>query len=214
MESSAAVREEYDRLAEDYDRRWSRYVEETLRAVLDSVRFRGDERVLDVACGTGELQRRLLERWPALSLVGCDLSEGMLRQASAKDSGGRVTWINSDAARIPFVDESFDAVICANSFHYFRAPGECLREGRRVLRSVGRLILVDWCDDYVSCKVCSAWLRWTDPAIHRTYSLRECRSLLTSAGFEIEEAHRFRVGWIWGMMRLVGRPGVGKDYRA
>jgi hypothetical protein len=74
-----------------------------------------------------------------------------------------------------------------------------------VLRPGGRLVLVDWCDDYVSCKACSLWLRWTDPAFYRTYSLRECSDLVAAAGFETERAERFRVGWLWGLMTIVAR---------
>lgn len=203
-DDGAAVRQEYDRLAGEYDRRWQRYVDETLRAVTDSIAFRGDERVLDVACGTGELERRLLQRWPGPSLIGCDASAGMLAQAESKSIAGDVAWIQADATALPFHDASFDAVICANSFHYFRAPERSLAEMRRVLSAGGRLVLVDWCDDYLSCRACSIWLRWTDPAFYQTYSLAACRSLVESNGFEVQDAQRFRVGWIWGMMRVTG----------
>ena len=117
---------------------------------------------------------------------------------------GEVAWIQADATALPFPDESFDAVVCANSFHYFRAPEQSLAEMRRVLRSGGWLLLVDWCDDYLSCRACSLWLRWTDPAFYQTYSLADFRSLVESSGFEIQDAQRFRAGLIWGMMRVSG----------
>ena len=203
-DDSTAVRQEYDRLAGEYDERWQRYVEDTLRAVTEAIAVRGDERVLDVACGTGELEWRLLQRWPGLSLTGCDLSVGMLAQARTKPITGDVAWVQADATALPFPDASFDIVICANSFHYFRAPQQSLAEMRRALRPGGRLVLVDWCDDYLSCRACSLWLRWTDPAFHQTYSLAEFRSLIESSGFEVQDAQRFRVGLIWGMMRVTG----------
>jgi ubiquinone/menaquinone biosynthesis C-methylase UbiE len=199
-----AVRQEYDRLAASYDRRWRTYVEATLQAVVEGLDFQGHERVLDLACGTGELERRLLARWPSLGVVASDLSLGMLRQAAGKQ-GDRASWVQAEAARLPFADHSFDYAICANSFHYFRSPREALRECHRVLRPQGCLVLVDWCDDYLSCKLCSLWLRVTDPAFHETYTLRNCRALLERCGFEIVRADRFRVQWIWGMMRLVCR---------
>ena len=90
VQSSAAepARRSYDRLAPEYDRRWQFYVDATLQAVMRTAHFEGTERVLDLACGTGALEIRLLERWPELRIVGADVSLGMLRQATAKDHGG------------------------------------------------------------------------------------------------------------------------------
>ena len=76
---------------------------------------------------------------------------------------------------------------------------------RRVLRPGGTLLLVDWCDDYLSCKLCSYWLRIVDSAFYRTYSLRSCEALLGEAGLEVLSAERFRISWLWGLMRLIGR---------
>jgi ubiquinone/menaquinone biosynthesis C-methylase UbiE len=197
---------EYDRLAPVYDRRWQGYVADTLRGVLEVVHCRGDERVLDVACGTGELGRRLLARWPALRLVGVDLSLEMLRQAAGKADTAR--WVQADVGRLPFADWSFDWAVCSSSFHYFPSPLAALREVRRTLAPDGRLVLLDWCDDYLSCKLCSLWLRLTDPAFARVYSVRACRSLLEQAGFQILQVDRFRAGWVWGMMRFVCRPAA------
>jgi ubiquinone/menaquinone biosynthesis C-methylase UbiE len=201
----AAVRREYDGLAADYDRRWRTYVDTTLEAVVGSVHLQGQERVLDIACGTGELERLALARWPGLQIVGTDISLGMLRQALTKKLNSNASWVLAAAARLPLQDCCFDYAICANSFHYFCTPLTALQEVHRVLRPNGQFVLVDWCDDYSSCKLCSVWLRLTDPAFSRTYTMRACRSLLEQAGFEVVQADHFRVKWIWGMMRFVCR---------
>ena len=60
------VKQSYDRLAPVYDRRWRSYEDATLHAALDVISCRGAERFLDVACGTGELERLLLARCPGL----------------------------------------------------------------------------------------------------------------------------------------------------
>ena len=155
------------------------------------------------------MERLLLARWPALRVAGTDLSLGMLRQASAKEESRHASWVQAEAARLPFPDDAFDCAICANSFHYFRSPRQALREARRVLRPHGLFVLVDWCDDYLSCKLCALWLRLTDPAFCRAYTVRACRSLLEVSGFDVLHGDHFRVRPIWGMMRFVCRRPPG-----
>jgi len=200
-----AVRREYDRLAKEYDHRWRPYINATLDAVVSAARLSGNERLLDAPSGTGELERRLLERWPDIEIVGTDISRAMLEQAVGKSAACGPMWVQSDVRRLPFPAQSFDYAVCANSFHHFSSPDDSLRELRRVLQPNGTLLLVDWCDDYLVCKLCSLWLRWQDPAFHKAYSLANCESLLRQAGFDVERAIRFRVGLIWGMMSLVCR---------
>ena len=194
------ARQSYEQLAREYDSRWADYIDATMRLVLDGLNLAGQERVLDLACGTGELERRLLERWPRLRITGADLSFNMLVRAQRKLGGA--DFLQAEAGRLPVASGMFDTVICANAFHYFRKPAQSLAEMHRVLRPGGELVMADWCDDYVSCKVCSAWLRWTDPAFFQTYTLAECRGQLEQAGFTVKSAMRQRVGWIWGMMRI------------
>jgi hypothetical protein len=73
------------------------------------------------------------------------------------------------------------------------------------LAQTGTFVLLDWCDDYLMCKLCSFWLRLTDAAFYRTYSAQHCESMLRAAGFEVVRAERFRAGWPWGLMLFVCR---------
>ena len=197
------VKAAYDSLAPTYDRRWRSYIDVSLAKVLSALSLQGNERILDVACGTGELERRLFARWPDLRITGVDLCPNMLAQAQEKHIADDVTWIEGDASSLPVSDSQFDVVICANSFHYFRKPMDCLKEFHRCLALTGRLIVVDWCDDFWTCKLCSLWLRLTDPAFFCTYSLRACQDMLADAGFDVLHSERFKVGWLWGMMMFV-----------
>ena len=128
-----AVRRSYDRLAHQYDRRWSFYVDATLQATLDAVCLDGRERILDLACGTGALEERILCRWPAARCVGVDVSFEMLRQASAKSTVRAKGWCQAECSHLPFQDSAFDLVICSNSFHYVPKPSEVLAQVHRVL---------------------------------------------------------------------------------
>ncbi len=191
----------YARDAEAYDTRWAAYTRGSLDRLVARLAFTGGEDVLDVPCGTGELSRRLLARWPQLRIHGVDLSPEMLRVAAEK-LGDAVPLHAVSAEALPFASAAFDAVVCANSFHYFRAPAQALGEFRRVLRPGGTLTIVDWCDDDWACKVCGWWWRATNPAVRRVYAASQCRQLLEASGFTVERVERFRVGWLWGMMSL------------
>jgi ubiquinone/menaquinone biosynthesis C-methylase UbiE len=200
-----SVRQEYDRLAASYDRRWRDYVDVTLRAVVESTSIQGNERILDIACGTGELERLLLARWPDLQIFGTDISTEMLRRAAGKDENRKASFVRAAASHLPFPDQSFDYAICANSFHYFHSPLKALQEVHRVLRPHGTFVFIDWCDNYLSCKLCGMWLRLTDPAFFRTYTVHASQAMLEKSGFEVMRKDHFRVGWIWGIMRFVCR---------
>jgi ubiquinone/menaquinone biosynthesis C-methylase UbiE len=199
----APVRRSYDALAASYDTRWRHYIDATSALAIEPIAPGARDRVLNIACGTGELERRLRAQRPHVRLVGADLSLNMLRRAASKEL--RADWLTAVASHLPLASCAFDYVLCVNAFHYFRLPAESLAEMRRVLRPGGTMVLVDWCDDYWICKLCSAWLRLTDRAYYRTYTLANCQTLLEQAGFRVIAAKRHRINWLWGLMRIVCR---------
>lgn len=198
-----AVRE-YERLAPVYDSRWRHYVEASVGRTLARIELRPGERVLDVGSGTGALLAALAEREPAAVLSGVDASSAMLARAATK-LGGRASLLEARADELPFEEGSFDLVVSTSVLHHLRRPLEALREWRRVLRTNGRLVVTDWCDDYLACRICDRALRLFSSAHFRTYGLEALRSLLGGAGFEELALERYRISWLWGMMTATAR---------
>jgi ubiquinone/menaquinone biosynthesis C-methylase UbiE/uncharacterized protein YbaR (Trm112 family) len=101
--------------------------------------------VLDVATGTGRLPLALLNNHFRGQILGLDLSRGMLRRAWAKlrPFGEQVCLVWQDAARLPFDDDSFDAVTCLESLEFMPRPGEVLAEMVRVLAPGGVLFVTN-----------------------------------------------------------------------
>jgi hypothetical protein len=78
---------------------------------------------------------------------------------------------------------------------------------RRVLKRGGRLVITDWCDDYLTCRVFDAWLRLVDRPHYRTYGQRACEALLEASRFEAIEVRRYKISWLWGLMTAKARKG-------
>jgi ubiquinone/menaquinone biosynthesis C-methylase UbiE len=108
-------------------------------AVLDELRSHPGRRILDVGCGTGDLTARVRAELGADMVAGCDFSAGMLEQAAARTDA--VQWLQGDAARLPFRDESFDAIVSTEAFHWFPDPNAALRAFHRVLAPGGRVLV-------------------------------------------------------------------------
>jgi ubiquinone/menaquinone biosynthesis C-methylase UbiE len=94
------------------------------------------DHVLDVACGTGIAARTAADIVGTDGrVVGVDLNEAML--AVAARVRPELEWRQGDAARLPFSDGEFDAVLCQMALMFFPDRARALREMRRVVRPGG-----------------------------------------------------------------------------
>ncbi len=114
--------------------------------IVNRVKFREGMRVLEVACGTGIVTRKLRELLPkSATIVATDLSEPMLDFARRNLNGtGGVEWQQADAMALPFADESFDLVVCQFGLMFMPDKLAALSEARRVLAAGGQLLLNTW----------------------------------------------------------------------
>lgn len=122
-----------DVLSLGLDRRWR-------RAVLAAVEARPGERVLDLAAGTGTSSTPFASAGAVT--VPCDFSVGMLRVG--KRARPRLPFVAGDAMRLPFADETFDAVTIAFGLRNVAEPAVALAELRRVTRQGGRVVICEF----------------------------------------------------------------------
>lgn len=173
-----AVRDGYDRLAEEYDAQRSDDPD-----CLDELRDRLPDggRVLDAGCGAGRPVAETLAE--GHDLVGLDFSREQVRMASGRvPSGG---FVQGDMTALPLADESVDGV--AAYYSVIHVPTDehpdVAREFRRVLRPGGHLLLTVGS---------TAWEGsnddWLDTGVEMRWSILgpdESESVLESAGFEV-----------------------------
>ena len=102
-------------------------------------------RVLEVACGTGIVTRRLCAALPGTAtIVASDLNEPMLEQARVRAACCEIEWRQADAQELPFRDESFDVYVCQFGLMFLPDKVQGLREARRVLARGGLLLANVW----------------------------------------------------------------------
>jgi ubiquinone/menaquinone biosynthesis C-methylase UbiE len=102
--------------------------------------------ILDVCCGTGAVITAFANQYPAKSVtVGYDFSRGMLIKVREKSGARPVVLIEGDAARLPFIDESFDVIACSHALYELKKPARqaALKEMKRVIRSDGVVMIME-----------------------------------------------------------------------
>jgi demethylmenaquinone methyltransferase/2-methoxy-6-polyprenyl-1,4-benzoquinol methylase len=133
----------FDRIAPVYDvmnRVMTAGLDVRWRRLAATAAVRDGDRVLDAACGTGDLAIADLERG-AGKVTGLDFSERMLERARRKDS--RIEWVQGDMLALPFADATFDAATVGFGVRNVADLPLALAELRRVLRPGGRLAILE-----------------------------------------------------------------------
>jgi ubiquinone/menaquinone biosynthesis C-methylase UbiE len=136
----------FDRWSVTYDRPGLQLL--AYRPLHDAVLARIDgmepSTVVDLGCGTGQLTQRLIREFPDATMVGLDLSGGMLTAAAGRlrETGGDArALVRADALQLPFASSSVDLVVCTESFHWYPDQARALDELARVLEPGGRLLI-------------------------------------------------------------------------
>lgn len=166
-----------------------------------------DKKVLEIACGTGRFSVMLAAR--GADVVGLDISDAMLSQGREKARGAglseQVEFVRGDAARLPFPDDHFDAVLAMRFFHLIPNPDRYLEEIRRV--TSGQLVF----DTFNSPSTRTIY-NWLLPMGSRLYDDGDVHTMLERTGYELaESSHDFLLPY--GLYRAIPRSVADGLYR-
>ena len=122
------------------------------QALFERYGLSGAIRILDVGCGTGEITRRLAERYPEARVTGVDVLDTSLQIArhGAKALGERIVFEHGDAFQLAYPDASMDLVVCRHVSQSIPDFEVALAEMTRCLKPGGWLHLLS--EDYTMLK--------------------------------------------------------------
>lgn len=128
-------------LSANTDTRWRRLVARKLQPSLQAA----ETRVLDVACGTGDLSLVIAHATGA-HVIGTDFCRPMLEIAARKAANvaPSIPFVEGDAMMLPFADDSFDAVSIAFGLRNLSSVERGLKELWRVLKPGGRAAILEF----------------------------------------------------------------------
>lgn len=131
---------------EKYDKYLGPFLFEHFAAVLaDKLIQYKPSKILDIACGTGIVTKKIAEILPEARVIGLDLNPDMIEYGK-KTIGGKfpIEWKVSDAENLPFDNETLDAVTCQFGIMFFPDKVRVINEVMRVLKPNGIFIFNTW----------------------------------------------------------------------
>lgn len=162
----------------------------SLRVMVNWAKPTPQERVLDIATGTGFTAFAFAES--VAEVVATDITATMLHEArrlAVERELRNIRFSQVAAETLPFCNHSFDIVTCRIAAHHFASVPAYLRETHRILRPAGRLVLTD--SSTPEDPDTNTWHQETerlrDPSHVRNYTPAEWRNFIAEAGFTLEE---------------------------
>ena len=122
-------------------------MEQMNRVLLEAGKVTDGQKLLDVGCGFGGTLRQINATHSGMELTGLNIDPRQLAAAEAETSpadGNTVTWVEADACRLPFEDNSFDRVLAVECIFHFPSREAFLTEASRVLKPGGYLAVSDF----------------------------------------------------------------------
>jgi ubiquinone/menaquinone biosynthesis C-methylase UbiE len=182
----------FDTVAKGYDNPAMRFFTESVPPLASYLNLAGDERILDVATGTGNTALGLAGHVPQGQVYGIDFSSGMLAKAGEKRAGlgvDNVTFIEMDMQAIEFPNDHFDLAVCSFGIFFVEdMVGQLVHMADKV-RHGGRIVTTSFSQNMFSPqgdlfldRIEQYGVEIPPMTWKRTNSRSKCRALFEDAG--------------------------------
>lgn len=194
--------DEYSGIAKWYDPVLTLPMLGARRYIRRLVRRLEPQKVVDVACGTGQ-QLRMVQGL-ANELIGIDISPAMLDVARKKESAD-IVYLESDSRSLPLESSSVDCALISMVLHEMSPElrASTVAEMKRILATGGRLIIADYCQLSGPLPKAMSWLvrfveKQTEGDHYRNYrqwmQTGALEQFLAEVGLSVEKTRRFMLG--------------------
>lgn len=224
----AILVDEYDGQTGDpyWEKNHPSYVEAEKRMIgctLELIEISGiiDEpstRILDVACGKGNITERIKNRFPSATIIGLDISLTAVREAALKKHKD-IRFLVANAFELPFAQGTFDLVVCNNLWEHITDPFRLGTSLNRIMKPNGALIISTpsrYNFENLWSVIHGNKVNFQNPTFHLTeYSIGQVKEHMTRSGFSVEKIITkpmplFDVSWKTRVKHKVVKPVIGK----
>ncbi len=183
-------RKKWDSWADTLDEKnWrNEYLRDAQRRLINLLDARENLHFLDIGCGAGwavsEVAR--LAGFKG-QFYGVDLSAKMIEKADRNAARREnLHFLQANAESIPLQDHFFDTIICTNSFHHYLHPDRALEEMCRLLKTGGKVFVLDPTADTVLMKIADRIIKLFEPTHVKMYSTGEFQRMFERAHLRYE----------------------------
>jgi len=145
------LKETFDAVSGGYDGKALRFFPESAKHMAALLGLRGDERVLDVACGTGHASLAIARMLPKGRVTAVDFSAGMLDQARQKAASMKIRNIDfaeRDMQDLGFVESPFNIAVCAFGIFFVMDMETQLAHIASMVKPGGRVMITNFQESY------------------------------------------------------------------
>lgn len=205
QQRKSMLKETFDAVSGGYDSWALRFFPESAKHMAALLKLRGDEHVLDVACGTGHATLAIAPLLSKGAVMAVDFSAGMLEQARQKAAAQgirNVEFLERDMTALGFPENSFDAATCAFGIFFITDMETQLTHIASTVKPGGRVMISNFQESYfhplrdlMAKRLLSYGVEMPQQTWKRIAHEAGCRELFEKAGLTHITVDRKNVGY-------------------